>query len=133
MEKADLNLAHVGLFVRDIEVSKKFYCEKLDFKVIHENIAEGDKGVTRFAFIQVGDCVIELIQRPQYERRQAGVFDHLAFKVKNIEEAIEKLKSRRIDFETQDVMFAPQLFSRGSKWIMFRGPDNERLELNEIL
>lgn len=133
MDKINLGLAHVGLFVRDLEVSKKFYCEKLDFSVIHENTLDDKEGVIRIAFIQAHDCVIELIQLPQYTKRSDGLFDHLAFKVKNIEEVVEKLKSKGIDFETQDILFAPHFFSRGDKWIIFRGPDQERLEFSEIL
>ena len=133
MDKINLGLAHIGLFVRDLEASKKFYCEKLDFSVIHENTLDGDEGVIKIAFIQACDCIIELVQLPQYTKRPDGLLDHLAFKVKNIEEVTAKLKSEGIDFETQDITLAPHFFSRGDKWIMFRGPDQERLEFNEIL
>ena len=105
----------------------------LDFSVIHENILEDGEGVIKIAFIQACDCVIELVQQPKYTKRLDGLFDHLAFKVKNIEKVADKLKSKGIDFETKDITLAPHFFSRGNKWIMFRGPDQERLEFNEIL
>lgn len=133
MAKFNLGLAHVGLFVKDLEVSKKYYCEKLEFSVIHENKVVEGKDVTKVAFLKAGDCIIEMVQLPQYVKRPDGLFDHLAFKVKNIEEVAEKLKSKGIDFETPDVTFAPDFYDNGNKWIMFRGPDHERLEFNEIL
>jgi len=42
------------------------------------------------------------------------------------------LKTRGIKFETEDITSAPGYFEKGAKYISFRGPDNERLELNEV-
>jgi len=133
MDKINLGIAHIGLFVRDLDVSKKFYCEKLDFSVVHENTINVKEGVVKIAFIHAGDCVIELVQLPKYAKRPDGLFDHIAFKVKNIEEVVIKLRSKGIDFETQEITNAPHFFNKGNKWILFRGPDQEHLEINEIL
>lgn len=126
-------LNHVGVFVADIEKSKKFYTEILEFTVEHENSIAAEDGLIKVAFIKNGSLVIELVQFPKTEAKKDGAVDHIALNVKNIEAAAETLRARGIVFETEDIAHAPHFWSAGSKWILFRGPDNEHLELTEIL
>lgn len=128
-----LGLAHIGVFVRDLEVSKKFYTEKLDFKVTHETSLEENGRTVKIAFIDCGGCVIELVQLPAPSARRDGPVDHIAFKVKDIENTAKRLKEKGIVFETAEIAHAPHFFEKGDKWICFRGPDGEHLEINEIL
>jgi len=133
MEKLNLGLAHIGIFVKDLEVSKKFYCDNLDFTCIHENaLREGDS-VTKLAFVTAGSCTLELIQVPGNSERTDGQVDHIAFAVKDIENTWTQLKAKGIVFETETITTAPEFFKKGDRWILFRGPDGERLEINEIL
>jgi lactoylglutathione lyase len=122
-------LAHVGLFIKDVERTVKFYTEILDFEVIERTEVEGSK----VAFVQNGNLVIEVVQPAVYQQRGDGLFDHIALKVKNIEEIKDRLEKKGIEFEEKEIYHAPQVFPDGSKWILFRGPDNEHLELNEKL
>jgi lactoylglutathione lyase len=133
MEKLNLCFAHSGLFVRDIETSIKFYCDKLDFDLIHENTINAAEGIVKVAFVRSGDCTIELVQLPGATQRPDGLFDHIAFKVKDIDAVTTNLKKRGIVFETEEITHMPHFFNNGNKWIMFRGPDKEHLEINEIL
>jgi len=128
-----LGLAHIGVFVRDLETSKKFYTEKLDFAVTHETSLKEPAGTVKIAFITCGDCVIELVQLPAGSSRPDGPVDHIAFNVKDIEKTAKVLKDKGIVFETADITHAPHFFAKGCKWICFRGPDGEHLEVNEIL
>jgi lactoylglutathione lyase len=129
-----IGLQHIGVFVKNIEVSKKFYCEKLDFKVIHETSLDDKDGKVKIAFIQVGDCTIELVEFPKFvDKNGDGPVDHIAFKVKDIEKIKANLKAKGIAFESEETAFAPHFFAKGDKWLMFRGPDGEHLEINEIL
>ena len=52
-------LAHFGLYVENIEVSKKFYTEVLEFEPVFET-SEG----THLCFLRNGACELELIERP---------------------------------------------------------------------
>jgi len=55
----DLSIEHVGLFIKDIEVSKQFYCQVLEFKLIHENtLDDGNGRLIKVAFVRSGSCVI---------------------------------------------------------------------------
>ena len=129
----NLGLAHIGVFVKDLEVSKKFYCEKLDFAVIHETTVEEADGTVKVAFVKAGDCTLELVQLPVQTKRADGPVDHIAFKVKNIEETAGNLRAKGIVYETEDITFKANFFDKGAKWILFRGPDNEHLEITEVL
>jgi lactoylglutathione lyase len=126
-------LAHIGVFVADIEVSKKFYTEMLDFKVIEETSLQSPDGVIKIAFVQNGNLVIEIVQFPKTVKKSDGPVDHIAMNVKNIEGVRDLLLERGIEFEEEEITHAPGVFPKGSKWILFRGPDGEHLELNERL
>jgi len=127
-------LAHIGLFITDIEKSKKFYTEILEFETIYEcGLGEPDGTTTKIAFLKNGDLTIELVQVANPAKRADGWVDHIALKVENIEAVRDTLLSRGVKFETDDITFAPGVFPNGSKWILFRGPDNEHLEITEVM
>ena len=122
-------LAHIGLFIKDLERSVKFYTEILDFEVIERTQVEDSK----VAFVKNGNLIIEVVQPGVCPERCDGWFDHIAFKVEGIEEIRDRLLAKGIEFEEKEIYDAPQVFPNGARWILFRGPDNEHLELNEVL
>lgn len=133
MSSLNLGLGHIGIIVRDLEISKKFYCDNLNFTVTHENTLGDNDSITKIAFVEANGCTLELIQVPGDSTRIDGHVDHIAFKVTDIENAWMQLKAKGIVFETENITTAPAFFKKGDRWILFRGPDGERLEINEIL
>ncbi len=129
--KITKGLAHIGLFVADIERSVKFYTEVLDFRLIWQNINISPKGDVSVSFVQNMDCVLELICFPEPEKRNEGSFDHIALRVENLDSVMDRLKLKDITFEEGSYEEAPQVFENGSRWVFLRGPDDERIELNE--
>lgn len=114
------SIAHIGMCVKDLEISQKFYTEILGLEVCGTHQDERIKIV----FMSSGNGIIELIQYfEDYTPRPAGVVDHIAFKVENIEESVEKLKSAGVKL----LFEAPRPFEQG-KIFFFQGPDGERLE-----
>lgn len=124
-------LAHVGLFIKDVEVSKKFYTEILGFETIEEVVTPGEDGDTKVAFVKNGNLVLELVQFPKFNPVKDGLVDHFAIAVEDIEACKKALEEKGIEFES-DVVVAPGVFPNGSKWVLFRGPDGEHLELTEV-
>jgi catechol 2,3-dioxygenase-like lactoylglutathione lyase family enzyme len=121
--------AHVGLYIKDIERSKKFYSDILGFTCICEFTNDtGDK----LAFMSSGDIVIELIQHKVWMDRHDGLFDHIAMLVDDIADTSEKLKAKGIEFEA-DIYYDVNVFDKGVKYQAFRGPDGEHLEIYEIM
>ena len=119
-------LAHIGIKVRDMAASLKFYTEVLGF----EKTGEQMFGTSHLAFLNIGTCILELIQAAQYEERTAGQVDHIAVEVKGIETLVEKLKAQGVQFLSDEVNVAPGLLD-GVKNIFFVGPDGERFEFFE--
>ena len=119
-------LAHIGIKVRDMAASLKFYTEVLGFEKTGEQIF----GTSHLAFLNIGTCLLELIQGTQYEERTAGQVDHIAVEVKGIEALVETLKSKGVQFLSDEVSVAPGLLD-GVKNIFFVGPDGERFEFFE--
>lgn len=123
----DLNLAHIGVYVCDLERSVRFYQDVLDFVQIFRYENQG----TPIAFLQNGTCVLELIEKPASAGRTDGCVDHIALAVTDLAQAHRELLARGVVFETDRVMTCPACFPGGASWIRFRGPDGERLELNQ--
>ena len=106
--------------------SLKFYTEVLGFEKTGEQIF----GTSHLAFLNIGTCLLELIQGARYEERTAGQVDHIAVEVKGIEALVETLKSKGVQFLSDEVSVAPGLLD-GVKNIFFVGPDGERFEFFE--
>ncbi len=127
-------LAHVGVFVKDLNRSVAFYRDILDFEKTWEfSATEEDGSVSKAAFVKNGNLVLELIQPGNPQERVDGRVDHVAILVKNIEAVRGELQARGVVFETEEIVHNQDAAPNGSKWILFRGPDQEHLELTEIL
>ncbi len=122
-------VAHIGLYIKDVERSKKFYTEILGFETICEFVSlEGNK----MAFVKSGNLIIELIQHKEWMDRKDGLFDHIAMEVEDIDQTSQGLKKLGIVFEA-DVYFDHLVFDKGVKYQAFRGPDGEHLEIYQTL
>ena len=120
-----LGLAHVGLFVTDVERSIEFYRDVLGFEVIWDATNDG----VRMVFVQLGTVQVELVQVPNPQQRVAGWFDHLALKVDDLDKVKAALQAKGVEFDESSYVSSPAVFENGSRWIFFQGPDGERLEL----
>ena len=116
-------LAHIGIFVKDIEKSMDYY-KRLGFTVDKEEQLH-----IRLAFISAGNCLIELVEQKDLPPRTAGVVDHVAMVVDNLDAAIANAKANGIEIDETTVGSVPIL--GGVKNVFFEGPDGERLEFFE--
>ena len=116
-------LAHIGIFVKDIEKSMDYY-KRLGFTVDKEEQLH-----IRLAFISAGNCLIELVEQKDLPPRPAGVVDHVAMVVDDIDAAIANAKANGINIDESTVGTVPIL--GGVKNVFFDGPDGERLEFFE--
>lgn len=121
--------AHVGLYIKDVERSKKYYAEVLGFECICQfTNPAGDI----LAFMKSGSLIIELIQHKVWMDRRDGLFDHIAMQVDDIEAVSALLKARGVQFE-DDIFFDVNVFDHGVKYQAFRGPDGEHLEIYQVM
>lgn len=117
------NVAHVGIVVQDAERSTEFYTGVLGCQVVETYEDERIKLV----FLRAGDQIIELVKYYQKEiNREAGIIDHIAFRVEDLEQEIEQLTAKNVEF-----LYDAPIIVGSKKIIFFIGPDGERLELVE--
>ena len=139
---------HTGITVKDLDKSIAFYRDILGMelkKVEPERASRGEKlgvpgAVIQLAVLEYAEgCSVELIQYkiPPPPGEYAPPINmpgsvHIAFKVDNIEEMIQKMESLGVSF-----VGGPQYCSidegplAGWKWIYFKDPDGTNLEFIE--
>lgn len=117
-------LAHVGLRVRDLEHSKKFYEIVMGF-----HLEKGlDLGETRLAFLSGEGMTLELVEKKHMPYPGDGVAPmHLAFHVDDVRAEIKRLKELEVPLESEE----PIPF-QGGYIFFFKGPDGESLELCQV-
>lgn len=95
------HIEHIGIAVKDLEASIKYYEEVLGLKCYAVEEVKDQKVKT--AFFMVGQTKIELLQSTQedgpigkfIEKKGEGVH-HLAFAVDGIEQALEEMEQKGV-------------------------------------
>ncbi len=122
------NINHVAIIVSDIEASRDFYVNKLDFKLIHE--LHRPERQSTILYLDAGNCIIELFSFPDPPKRlawpEACGLRHLAFTVDDFDSVIKKLNSMNIT--TEPVRTDART---GKKMTFFKDPDDLPLEICE--
>lgn len=119
---------HVAIIVSNYEKSREFYVEKLELPIIRENYRESRDDYK--LDLQVGDIELEIfgVKNPpaRVTNPEARGLRHLAFKVDDIEKAVEWLHEKGI--ETEPIRFDEYTQKRMT---FFRDPDDLPLEIHE--
>lgn len=92
---------HIGIAVKDLEESLKFYEAALGLKAVGTEVVAEQK--VRVAFLPTGDSEIELLEATSedspiakfIEKNGEGV-QHIAYRVESVETAIEEMKEKGI-------------------------------------
>ena len=97
IEKID----HIGIAVRSIKKTSELLSNILGLKVAGEEIVEEQK--VKVAFLPLGDSELELLESTSPEgpiaefiEKKGEGLQHIAFRVDNIEKALEKLKKEGV-------------------------------------
>ncbi|QZY54713.1 methylmalonyl-CoA epimerase [Crassaminicella profunda] len=96
-----LKVDHIGVAVKNLEESLKFYQEILGLDLQGTEVVEEQK--VKVAFLPVGESEIELLESTDadgpiakfIEKKGSGL-QHVALRVPNIEEAIAELKEKGV-------------------------------------
>lgn len=127
-----LKLDHIGIAVKNLDETLKFYTEALGLELHGEEVVEEQK--VKVAFLPVGDTEVELLESTSpdgpiakfIEKKGEGI-QHMAFKVENIEEAIAHMEEK--GFRMIDK--APRYGAGGAK-IAFMHPKSSHGVLVEL-
>ena len=146
---------HTGITVSNIDRTIRFYTRVLGAQLLYSGDSEtqgvppkefqnvvGVKGAKlKFAFLRVGDTLIELIcyRSPKgvklhWIHNDVGT-PHIAFKVRNVDAACSFLLRQGLAPLNPPVvvMTKRRTWTKGWKFAYFRGPDGEYLELFQEL
>ncbi|WP_306546421.1 methylmalonyl-CoA epimerase [Desulfobulbus sp.] len=113
-----LKIDHLGLAVNSMEEGKKFWSDVMGLKVEGSETVEEQKVTT--AFLPVGDSEVELLISTSPDGPIAkfieknggkGGFQHVAFRVENIEAALAELKEKGVALIDQ----TPRIGAGGAK------------------
>jgi lactoylglutathione lyase len=118
-------LEHVGVMVRDLEVSIGFYQDVLGLDLLDRFDANESTGLAFLGDGASGQVIVELICGKDNTFPDEGKVHHIAFTVDDIEGEIERLRSLKVHFTNDEI----STLANGSKYIFFKGPDGETLEL----
>lgn len=120
---------HIAIIVSDYEVSKDFYVNKLGFPIIRENYRK-ERGDYKLDLKVSDETELEIFGMKDSPKRvsrpEACGLRHLCFKVENIEEIIDDLKTKGI--ETEPIRIDSYT---DSKFTFFQDPDGLPIELHE--
>ncbi len=92
---------HIGIAVKNLEDSLKFYQDTLGLELAGVEVVEEQK--VRVAFLPIGDTEVELLESTDpegpiakfIEKKGEGI-QHIAYKVENIEEAIKEMEEKGV-------------------------------------
>jgi len=111
-----LKIDHLGIAVNSIEDGKKFWTETLGLPFAGDETVAEQKVTT--AFFPVGESEVELLESTapdgpvaKYIEKKGQGIQHVAFRVENVEEALEELKAKGIQLIDQK----PRMGAGGAK------------------
>lgn len=92
---------YIGIAVKNLDEALKFYEDVLGLKCAGSEVVEEQK--VKVAFLPIGDTEVELLESTEedgpiakYVEKKGEGIQHIAYRVANIEEAIEEMKSKGI-------------------------------------
>ncbi|MFD2825408.1 VOC family protein [Leeuwenhoekiella polynyae] len=129
-------IQHVGIPVTNLKKSISFY-KDLGFEEVMISQFDHNKEKGNVAMLQSGEVIMELYEFPRKDleeirSRSHGHIDHIAFDVTDIDVVFNELKEKDYKIQEEAPVFLP-FWKNGCKYFNITGPDNERLEFNQIL
>ena len=98
-----INIEHIGIAVRNLEVSIPLFEKLLNTPCYQTEVVESEK--VRTAFFQKGESKVELLESlldegviSKFIEKKGEGIHHLAFEVENIEKEVERLKAEGFIF-----------------------------------
>lgn len=127
-----LGLAHLSLFVSDLERSVAFYTDILGFRKTYYQ----DREDIFYAEIAAGSCVAEVVQWKNGTENgrwvgKRGTLDHVALEVPDLDAAAAELGRKGVPIA--DGPFELPDLNGGIRGLFIHGPDGERVELLQKL
>jgi len=115
---------HVGIQVRNLDRSIKFYTEVLGLP-LRKRVRLNE--TTELAFLPLGEFEIELIcKSTEYIYAKEGIVHHLGFTVDDVAGVLDHLRKHGVELIHEQPLFLEKMDVHIA---FFWGPDGEKLEL----
>jgi len=129
-------IQHVGIPVSNLSASVQFY-NKLGFESVMEGQFDHNHEIGNVRMMKRTDAVIELFMLPkgqlkEIRKRKDGHIDHLAFDVSDVDKAFLDLKNAGF-LISEKLPVSLTFWDKGCRYFTVVGPDQEKLEFNQIL
>lgn len=112
-------LNHVGIYVRNLDKSIQFYKELFGFEIVREFTS----GEAKIAMLDLGDGMLELVQRPGSPGNPPeGNWSHLALRDPDFDTTVTKLESKNVSTKIIEM-------DSGAKLCFFSDPDGHVIEI----
>lgn len=128
-----IKMDHIGIAVKDLEEALKLYTDIFGLEI--KKIEEFEDLNVKIAFLPIGEVMLELVQPTRTDtplakriRENGEGLYHLALRVGNINEALQKMKQSGIEMRDQE----PRPGGMGSK-IAFSKPDSTHNVIIELV
>ncbi|CAM4179099.1 lactoylglutathione lyase [Paenibacillus endophyticus] len=115
---------HVGIMVKDINASIRFYTEVAGLKVKERSEHAGGLEVAFLGYGLEDETVIEMIQGLKDQLPSEGKIHHVAFSVDNIEDEWNRIKQLGVAFINEEIASMPS----GIRYFFIYGPEEEWIE-----
>jgi len=115
-------IQHIGIPTKKMKESVEFY-QSLEFKVEFE--AETVK------FMKIHNILIELYESSQ-TAGVSGAVDHIALNVEEIDNLYKIINSKGLKILEDNINELP-FFKNGVRYFTVEGPNNEKIEFNQII
>lgn len=126
-----ISVHHIAIICSDYNVSKKFYTEVLGLNIIKETY-RADRESFKLDLSLNGQYIIELFSfpspPPRPSRPESSGLRHIAFKVNNIESAIQSLQENGVVCEPIRI---DEITNK--RFTFFTDPDHLPIELYETV
>jgi lactoylglutathione lyase len=114
-------LDHIGIYVKNLETSLKFYEEIFGFKLGNQF----GSGEVKIATIDIVGGMLELVQRPGSPGTPPiGNWSHLAIHEPKFDEVVAKLELKKIEKRLVTM-------ENGNRLCFFNDPDGHTIEIME--
>jgi len=120
-----MTLEHIGIYARDVEALKNWYCDVLKLKVIRKLEKPGRPPIY-FLAGEGGGLIVELLptnaERKGRELMDPG-YSHIALEIDDFDEVESYLKSKGVE------LFGVRMTSVGWKIGYFKDPEGNIIEI----
>lgn len=117
---------HIGVPTNNIDATISFYKE-LGFEISYQTVLDG----TPVAFLKLHNIIIETYQNNEASM-ESGAIDHISLNVRDINEVYGFINEKGFYVIEKSIRQLP-FFMNGVRFFTIEGPNNEKIEFNQLL